>query len=218
MNALPDELTIYAVALTSSDGTPLIAIVPAYSGLDLDEGERVIAPLREFGPPMADLVSRMPYTAMQRLFDAGAPHGVRSYWKSSFLQSLPDEAIEAFVRCTAAHPSPRTVVKLEHSHGAVTRVSSDATAYPARQHAFNLVVLSLWNDASDDERNVAWTRDVYAAMDPWSAALVYVNALDDDDRARVREAYGDNYARLREVKTKYDPANRFRRNQNIAPL
>jgi FAD/FMN-containing dehydrogenase len=215
---LPDELTVFAVALTGPDGTRLIAVIPAYSGPNLEDGERLLAPLRAFGTPISDLVTRMTYTEMQRLFDAGAPHGVRSYWKSTFLRSLPDAAIDMFVRCAAARPSARTVVKLEHAHGAVTRVAPDATAFPARECAFNLVVLSLWGDAQDDAPNIAWTRDFYASMQPWSAALAYVNALGDDDGARVREAYGDNYARLRLVKTKYDPANRFRRNQNIQPL
>jgi FAD/FMN-containing dehydrogenase len=215
---VPDELTIFAAALTGSDGAPLIALIPAYSGANLDEGERLLAPLRAVGSPVADLVARMPYLAMQRLFDAGAPYGVRSYWKSTFLQSLPDAAIDTFVRCAAQRTSTRTMVKLEHAHGAATRVAPDATAFPARDHAFNLVVLSLWDDVKDDARNVAWTRDFHRAMQPWSAGLVYVNALADDDGARVRDAYGDNYARLTGVKARYDPANRFRRNHNIVPV
>jgi FAD/FMN-containing dehydrogenase len=218
MAGVPDELTVFATAITSPDGVPLIAVIPAYSGPNLDEGERVLAPLRAFGPPLEDLVTRMPYVSMQQMLDTGAPFGVRSYWKSAFLQELPDEAIDAFVHCAAACPSPRTVVKLEHAHGAAARVASNETAFPARGHAFDLVVLSLWNDPKDDVRNIAWTRDFDTAMRPWSARLVYVNALGDDDGARVREAYGDNYARLAQVKAKYDPANRFRRNQNIAPV
>lgn len=218
MGDVPDELTVYAAALTSPDGVPLIAVIPAYSGPDLDEGEHVLAPLRAFGSPVADLVARMPYQSMQQMFDAGAPHGVRSYWKSTFLRALPDEAIDTFVHCAEGRTSPRTVVKLEHAHGALTRVASNATAFPSRGHAFDLVVLSLWEDVKDDARNVAWTREVDRAMHPWSASAVYVNALGDDDGGRVQEAYGDNYARLTQVKMKYDPSNRFRRNQNIPPV
>jgi FAD/FMN-containing dehydrogenase len=218
MAGLPDDLIIYASAITGPDGAPMIAITPAYSGSNLEEGERLLAPLRAFGPPLADLVTRMPYVALQRLFDAGTPYGVRSYWKSTFLRSLPDQAIDTFVQYAAARTSPRTMIKLEHAHGAATRVAPNETAFPARGHAFDLVVLSLWDDMKDDARNVAWTRDFYQAMLPWSAGLVYVNALADDDGDRVRQAFGDNYARLVAVKTKYDPANRFRRNQNIAPL
>jgi hypothetical protein len=106
---------------------------------------------------------------------------------------------------------------LEHGHGAVTRVAADATAFPIRGHSFDFVVISLWEDAKDDARNVAWTRDFFQEMQPWSAAQVYVNALADDDGGRVVEAYSGNYARLADVKAKYDPGNRFRRNQNIRP-
>jgi FAD/FMN-containing dehydrogenase len=212
---LPDELIVYAAAVTAPDGTPMLAIVPSWTGADLEAGERAIAPLRAFGPPVADLVTRMPYTAMQQMLDGAAGYGLRSYWKSHFLSGLPDDAIDAFVRFAESCPSPRTFTVLEHGHGAVARVAADATAFPMRGHAFDLVVISLWDDSKDDARNVAWTRSFYEAMQPWSAALVYVNALGVDDSARVAEAYGGNYARLAEVKAKYDPANRFRRNHNI---
>jgi len=214
---LPDELIIYAAAVTGPDGTPLLAIVPSWTGTDLDEGERVLTPLRAFGPPVADLVARMPYTAMQQMLDAATGYGLRSYWKSHFLSGLPDDAIDTFVRFTQSCPSPRTFAILEHGHGAVARVAANATAFPIRGHAFDFVVISLWEDANDDARNVTWTRSFFQEMQPWSAAQVYVNALADDDGGRVAEAYGGNYARLAEVKAKYDPGNRFRRNHNIRP-
>ncbi|MGH7603462.1 MAG: FAD-binding oxidoreductase, partial [Gemmatimonadaceae bacterium] len=215
MADLPDDLAVYAAAITTADGIPVIAVIPAYTGSNLDEGERVLAPLRAFGPPLADLVTRMPYVSLQRMLDTSTPYGIRSYWKSTFLRALPDEAIDRFVECASTRTSPRSIVKLEHAHGAAMRVAPGATAFPARSHAFDLVLLTLWDDAEDDARNVAWTREFHRAMQPWSASLVYVNALSDDDSSRVREAYGDNYARLVHVKTKYDPANRFRRNHNI---
>jgi FAD/FMN-containing dehydrogenase len=212
---LPDELVVYAGALTSPDGVPLIAIIPAWTGADLEVAERVLAPLRAYGPPVADLVTRMPYVAMQQMLDAAAPHGLRSYWKSNYIRDLPDAAIDTFVRLAESCPSPRTIMLLEHAHGAAARVSSTATAFPSRGHAFDLVVLSLWENATDDARQITWTRSFYEAMQPWSAHLAYVNALSEDDTGRVAEAYGGNYARLREAKAKYDPDNRFRRNQNI---
>jgi FAD/FMN-containing dehydrogenase len=212
---LPDELIVYAAAITSPDGVAMLAIVPSWSGADPDEGERVLAPLRAFGPPVADLVARMPYTAMQQMMDAAAPFGLRSYWKPHVLGSLPDAAIDAFVRCARACTSPRTFVVLEHGHGAVARVAADATA--VRGHAFDLVVRSLWDDPADDARQIAWTRAFHAAMQPWSASMVYVNALSDDDGARVGEAHGANYERLTRIEATYDPSNRFRRNQNIPP-
>jgi FAD/FMN-containing dehydrogenase len=214
---LPDELMVYAVAVTTPDGMPAIALVPSWTGEDLDAGEHAIAPLRAFGPPVADLVQRMPYTAMQQMLDAAAPYGIRSYWKSRYLRALPDEAIDVFVRHAERCPSPRTAVFLEHAHGAASRVAPDATAFPSRGHAFDLVVVSMWDAAGDDALNVEWTRGLFDAMQPWSANAVYVNMLAEDDGARVSEAYGANHARLAAIKATYDPGNRFRRNQNIAP-
>jgi FAD/FMN-containing dehydrogenase len=214
---LPDELIVYAAAITTPDGIPMLALVPAWSGADLDEGERVLAPLRAFGPPIADFVARMPYLAMQGMLDAAAGYGIRSYWKSHFLRGLPDEAIDTFARHAECCTSPRTFAILEHAHGAAARVAPAATAFPARGHAFDLVVLSLWEDAGEDARHVAWTRAFFEAMRTWSAALVYVNTLSEDEGGRVGEAYGGNYARLAAVKAAYDPGNRFRRNQNILP-
>jgi FAD/FMN-containing dehydrogenase len=214
---LPDELIVYAAALTSPEGVPLVALVPAWSGADLEEGERVLAPLRAFGPPVADLVARMPYVAMQQMLDAAAPFGPRSYWKSNFLRELPDAAIDTFVAHAERCPSPRSFMILEHAHGAVARVAPEATAFPARGHAFDLVLMSVWDAAAEDARQVAWTREFHAAMRPWAAGAAYVNALSEDDGARVREAYGVNFERLARVKAAYDPTNRFRRNQNIPP-
>jgi hypothetical protein len=99
----------------------------------------------------------------------------------------------------------------------VSRVAPDATAFPIRQHQFDLVVLSLWENPNDDMAQISWTRRFYQAMQPWSAAMVYVNALSDVDGGRVAEAYGVNYERLADVKAIYDPRNMFRRNQNVPP-
>ncbi len=154
---------------------------------------------------------------MQQMLDAGAPYGIRSYWKSNFVASLPDEAIDTFVDFAARCPSPRTFVILEHAHGAAVRVPPAATAFPTRKEGFDLVILSLWTDAAQDAANVTWTRGFYAAMRAWSAGSVYVNALSEDESARVREAFGENFDRLSDIKAKYDPQNRFRRNHNIPP-
>ena len=217
-SGIPDELVVYAASITGPDGSKLLAVIPSYTGADLDEGERLIAPLRAFGPPVADMVQRMPYLAMQTMLDVASPYGMlRSYWKSHFLRDLPDDAIDAFVRSAEACTSPRTMVVIEHGHGAVSRVAPEATAFPIREHQFDLVILSLWEDAKDDGAQMSWTRSFYQAMQPWSAAMVYVNALSDDDGGRVAEAYGVNFERLSQVKARYDSGNRFRRNQNVPP-
>lgn len=214
---LPDELILYCGIVTTPDGFPAITIIPCYCGDDLAEGERLLEPLRKFGPPVADMVGRMPYLALQQMLDAAAPYGIRSYWKSSYLSGLPDDAIDACAAATATTSSPRSLIMIEHAHGRATAPAPDATAFGARNHAFDMVILSLWSDAAEDQTHIAYTRDTYRAMQPWTAGSVYVNALAEDEAERTPEAYGPNYARLRRVKAQYDPANRFRRNQNIKP-
>jgi FAD/FMN-containing dehydrogenase len=192
-------------------------VIPTYSGEDLEEGARIIAPLRRFGPPIADLVGPMPYTILQTMVDSAVPYPIRSYWKATYMNAMPDEAIDAFVANAAARVSLRTLALIEHAHGASARVAPDATAFALRGEPFDLVLLSMWDNAGEDQKNIEWTRSFYSAMQPWSAHSVYVNGLDQDDGGRVREAYGMNYARLSQVKATYDPENRFRRNQNIQP-
>jgi FAD/FMN-containing dehydrogenase len=97
----------------------------------------------------------------------------------------------------------------------VARVPADATAFPTRSAPYDLVVIGAWTNPAEDEANIAWTRRFHLVMEQWSTHLVYVNALDQDDVDRIPQAYGPNYERLCEVKEKYDPENRFRRNQNI---
>ena len=217
IRGLPDELTVYAAALCLPDGTPVVALIPAWCGESLEEGERVLEPLRKFGSPIADMINRMPYPAMQQMVDMVAPYGLRSYWKARFLKELPDEAIERFIEFANTATSPRTLVILEHAHGAVARVPVNATAFPTRTAPYDFVVIGAWTDAAEDARHIDWTRRFYASMDEWAEGTVYVNALDQDDTGRIAEAYGPNYSRLRDVKAAYDPENRFRRNQNIPP-
>jgi FAD/FMN-containing dehydrogenase len=217
MAGLPDELTLYAAALSTPDGIPVIGLIPAWCGESLSEGERVLEPVRKFGSPIADMISRMPYPAMQQMIDVVAPYGLRSYWKARFLKHLPDEAIERFVEFANTAASPRSLAILEHAHGAVGRVAADATAFPTRTAPYDFVVIGAWTEAAEDAGNIDWTRRFYAAMEPWAEGTVYVNALDQDDTARIPEAYGPNYDRLCAVKARYDPENRFRRNQNIPP-
>jgi FAD/FMN-containing dehydrogenase len=212
--AIPDELTIYAAALCTPDGAPVVALIPAWSG-DIQEGERVLEPVRKFGSPIADFIRRMPYPEMQTMTDGLAPFGLRSYWKAQFLRELPDEAINRFVGFAETSTSPRSLAILEHAHGAVCRVAEEATAFPTRTAPYDLALISIWADPAEDPANIAWTRTFHTGMEPWSTHLVYVNALDQDDTERIPQAYGRNYNRLCEVKEKYDPENRFRRNQNI---
>jgi FAD/FMN-containing dehydrogenase len=213
----PDELTIYAANISTPDGNPVIGLIPCWCGDDLAEGERILEPLRKFGSPIADMISTMPYPAMQQMIDAAAPFGLRTYWKAQFLRDLPDAAIDTFIEFARTRTSPLTFAILEHAHGAMTRQPVESTAFPTRSAPIDCVLISMWKDPAEDAHHIDWTRKFHTAMRPWSDGTVYVNALDQDDATRIAEAYGPNYAKLCAVKAKYDPGNRFRRNQNIQP-
>jgi FAD/FMN-containing dehydrogenase len=213
---IPDELTVYTAAITTPEGFQALAVIPCYSGDDLESGARVIEPLRRFGSPVADTVGPMPYLAVQQMLDAAAPYGIHSYWKGNFVRELSDEVIGIFVDHCLQVSSPRTISLLEHCHGAVQRVAADATAIGLRGERFDYIVVSLWEGGNPDP-HIKWTREFSDAMKPYSSGLAYVNGLSADDSGRIREAYGRNYDRLAQIKQRYDPDNLFRSNQNIRP-
>jgi FAD/FMN-containing dehydrogenase len=211
--SLPDELTIYTGILTAPDGNKVIAVVACWSG-DLAEGERVLAPIRAFGPPLVDTIQPMPYSAMNRLLDEGLAPGQRNYWKQSYFQALEDDFIEVVIEFARKAPSANSVVLIDELHGAATRVSPSATAFPHRDARFGLVMLAVWNNPADDDINIQWTRDLANAARPYGTGGVYVNEAVGEKPLAV---YGANYERLAEIKARYDPANMFRHNANIAP-
>lgn len=184
----------------------------------LAEGERALRPLREFGPPAADIYQAMPYSAAQTMADFLWPKGRYSYWKSSFLTAFSDGAIDTILGFYAKAPSPDTVIVVEHDgDGAWSRVPEDATAFGHRSWTYNLVVTTMWRNAADSDRNIAWTRNFWAAMKPFLADAAYVNYLGEVEEAGIRAAYGRKYERLAALKAKFDPTNFFCVNQNIKP-
>jgi FAD/FMN-containing dehydrogenase len=214
----PDELTAYAAAFTSPDGMPSLGIALCYCGDNLENGERLLAPLRKFGPPAADLLRPMKYTELQSMLDPAVPHGRLSYWKANQLADFSDQAIDTFVESACAMVSPLTWALIEHHHGAASRAGPQETAFRHREAPYELVIISLWTDPAESKQNICWTREFFEAMRPFFSGGVYVNALGEDEGAeRVRAAYGENYDRLTDLKRKYDPANFFRLNQNIHP-
>jgi FAD/FMN-containing dehydrogenase len=215
--SLPDELTVFAGLIHAPDGTKLAALVPCHCG-PLGDGEAATRPIKQFGSPVMDTVGAMPYCELNAMLDAAYPKGALNYWKSSFLAQLSEAAIDQMIACFAACPTPMGQMLIEHFHGAATRVGVGDTAFPHRAEGYNLVVLSEWMDHATTDRCIAWARDTYAAMGPFVGSGRYVNYLDDDEEGDpVAAAYGQNYPRLRELKTRYDPENFFHMNQNIRP-
>ena len=196
---------------------PIVALGGVWVG-PLEDGERALRPLREYGPPVADIYQPMPYSAAQTMADFLWPKGLYSYWKSSFLKSLSDGAIYTIMDFCAKTPSPRTVVVIEHDGDSVwSRVPEDTTAFGHRNWPYNMVITTMWTDPKDSDANIQWTRNFWEAMKPFLAEAVYVNYLGDVDEEGVRSAYGKKYERLAALKQKYDPTNFFCMNQNIKP-
>ncbi|HSE47336.1 MAG TPA: FAD-binding oxidoreductase [Gemmatimonadales bacterium] len=198
-------------------GTPVIGVVLCYSG-PVEEGEKVLAPLRQFGPPPLDLVQPMPYTAIQQLLDAANPKGLQNYWTADFLSELPEEAIGIMVDRGTQPVSPFTQIILFAGGGAISRVPEEATAFGQRTAPFNLHYLSMWPDATDNEKNIAYTREFAAALKPWATGRAYLNFLGEEGQERVISAFGpEKYRRLQQIKDRWDPENIFHNNQNIRP-
>jgi Berberine and berberine like/FAD binding domain len=214
--AQPEDLQTWAAILTLPDGNVVVALIPCYVG-SLDQGERLLQPLRRFGSPVADTIAPLPYVAMQQMFDPAFPPGRLNYWKSGLANRLTDEAIEAAVEYTSKVPSPHTALLFAELHGVYSRIGKTETAYYHRDLQYDLIILSGWTDPADTQRNIDWTRELFAAWEPHLARAAYVNDLGDEGEDRARSAYGGNYARLAALKAKYDPTNLFRLNQNIMP-
>jgi FAD/FMN-containing dehydrogenase len=209
-------VTTYAGLLTSPDGAKMVAIGVCYSGA-LEEGERLIAPVRRFGPPLADEIHPIAYTALQSMFDAAYPARNQYYQKDHFFHDIGDDTIDIVVEHFARVSSPLSLPFFQQSGGAMQRGN---TAYAHRNALYNLVLSAQWRDPVESERHVRWTRELWQALRPYATGGTYVNHIgreDDDGVNQVRAAYGTNYQRLAKLKSKYDPTNLFRHNQNIKP-
>ncbi|HTI84837.1 MAG TPA: FAD-binding oxidoreductase [Acetobacteraceae bacterium] len=217
---IPDEHSVAATLAHAPDGSgvKLAAMVACHCG-PVAAGEKAIQPIKGFGTPVMDALGPMPYCQLNSMLDGGYPKGALNYWKSSFLAELTDDAIDTMIEHFEHCPTPMGQLLLEHFHGAATRVGATDTAFPHRHEGYNFLVVSQTMDAGASDRCTDWVRKTYAAMKPFMAPGRYVNYLDDDETGdAVSAAYGANYQRLREIKTKYDPENIFHLNQNIVPL
>ena len=219
----PDELATAAVLLNAPPeefvpehlhGKPVLGFAISYAG-DSDEGLKVVAPLKALGPAV-DLVGPMPYRAFQQMLDPMSPHGWRNYWRGLHLTGLTDDLLKTFLQFPPEGLAPMTFVVIFQHGGAVSRVADDETAFSHRDATFMLHPIACWQDPADDERHLAWVREITEAMQPFTTGGVYLNFMADEDR--VPAGYGaGKYERLVELKRKYDPDNVFRFNQNISP-
>lgn len=197
-------------------GRHIIAITACYAG-PVEDGQRVVQPLKDFGAPVLDLCQAKPYLAHQKMFDPSFPHGWWYYVRSCDVAELDDDVIATVVEHGQRIVSPITSVALWQRGGAVARVDEDATAFSGRKagFTFNINGNSVTADGFEAERQ--WARDYWSALAPHHTG-VYVNFLMEEGAGRVSQAYGaDKYERLKKIKREYDPTNFFRLNQNIRP-
>ena len=227
MASAPDEFTSQlllwtlpaAAPFTEVQGKSVAITAGVYTG-PVEEAERFVQPLRGLGTPVIDLSGPLPFTTVQSIFDQFFQKGaLLNYWKSHYLDSFSDEVIDTLVAAFAERPATRAPFVLHHLHGASRRVAADATAFGDRSAPFLLELNSSWTDPQETERNIAWTRQLWADLRRFSSGGLYLNftGLDEEGEDLVRGTYGANYDRLRELKKKYDPENLFRLNQNIKP-
>lgn len=228
MAEAPDEVSSQAILWSvpqveafpeEAQGHPVFVVGALYSG-DPEEGKQVLGPLRELSDPVLDMSGVMPYTAVQASFDPFYPEGeLQYYWKSTDLEHLGDEVIDALAGHAAERPSPRTHLIVWHQGGAMRRVGPDETAFGDRSASYLLTIDSTWPDPAQAEENVAWTREVWQDMQRFSGGGLYLNfpGLGEEGEDLVRSAYGSTYDRLVDVKNRWDPENLFRMNQNIEP-
>ena len=215
---LPDEAEAYAALLTSPDGVPMAAMLLGYNG-PIQEGERVLAPARQFGSPVADLVAPMPYAARQTMLDVpNAEHGLHRYWRSAFTERISDDLIKIMVDGAARFSSPLSALFLFYLHGAVTRVPASETAFGARRAQWDFDAIGQWTHGSESAVHIAWLREIWGRLEPHLQGSAYINHIAADDQPeKIRASFGDNHSRLRAIKAVYDKANLFRMNSNILP-
>lgn len=224
----PDDLGLGAAFLSAPPEpfvpqemhfAPIFGVIVCWSG-EIDEGERVVAPIREVLQPVMDMVTPMPYTALQSMLDGGWPDGVRAYFKAEFLTDLDEEAIGKLARHGAGRPGPMIQLLLEPLGGAISRVDENDSALGRRDVPWVYHALTLWTEADQEtaDAHIGWARALSADMAPHTTGGVYLNFTSDEGEERVMGTYGaERYARLVELKDRYDPGNVFRLNQNIRP-
>ena len=199
-------------------GRMILLLALIHAG-DPDRGEATLAPLRNLGKPIADAVGLKPYTAFQSMFDASANAGARNYWKGHYLDELTEDGIDVLCEHAARMTSKESVIGMLSLGGAIARRPAESTPYPHRDANWVLNIQSRWRNADEDTRHIAWARETFDAVGPFTTGGVYVNFISGDEGTeRVRAAYGDPvYRRLATLKAQWDPDNVFHLNQNIAP-
>ncbi|HEY4865427.1 MAG TPA: BBE domain-containing protein, partial [Candidatus Dormibacteraeota bacterium] len=198
-------------------GKPVAAIGACYAG-SIEDAWQALKPLDALGTPLGNLLGAAPYTSLQTILDAAWAPGFQNYWRAEYLRELPDAAVDVLLDALHSITSPLSDFKIFALAGAIARVSEEATAYSHREAPLVLNINARWSDGADSGRHITWTRSLWDAMQPFSAGGGYTNWMGNEGPERIRAAYGDHkFERLVALKTRYDPTNFLRLNQNIPP-
>ena len=221
----PEDMNAFFAFLIVPPGPPfpehlhnktVCGVVCCYSG-SLEEAEEVVRPLRDFGPPVFEHVSAMPYPSLQTAFDALLPSGLNHYWKGDFVKELNDPIIERHIRYGPEIPTVSSAVHIYPVNGAAQRVGKQDSAYNHRDAQFVHIIAAVSPDAAVMPKYTEWVREYWSSLHPYSAGGAYVNFLMEEGDDRIKESYRENYDRLVKAKMIYDPTNLFSMNQNIKP-
>jgi hypothetical protein len=221
----PDQVTTAAAFATAPTdvaafpealwGRPICMIALCAIGAS-DAVQKMIEPLRRFGPPAADFIGPVSYPALQSSLDGGSPPFARNYWKAGYLKTLSPDLIRRLVDHFARTPSPMAQVLIHQIGGAVARVDEQATAFPHRTSPYLINVVGMWKGRADDAANVEWTRTFWSSIKGETSGT-YVNYLGEDE-GQVESIYPpETLRRLRLAKASWDPDNFFRANHNVPP-
>jgi FAD/FMN-containing dehydrogenase len=198
-------------------GKPIVALFVCCSG-PLEDAEKVVAPIKAFGTPVGDVVQKRTYVSQQALLDTTQPKGRRYYWKSEYLSALDPEFLHLAVEHARRIVSPHSGILIFPLDGALERFADDHSAVGNRSATAVVNIAGAWEHAADDGENIEWARAAWRDLRRFSTGGTYVNFLTEDEgHERTRAAYGSNYARLVEVKSRWDSSNLFRANKNVAP-
>jgi FAD/FMN-containing dehydrogenase len=227
MQDAPEELMTLASLWTVPEGPafpsdkagePALVFVGVYSG-DVDEGKRVVEPMRSFREPLADLSGPMSWIEAQTFYDEDYPDGMLYYWKSSYLDKISDQANEILATYGVDRPSALSNLDVWYLGGAMEQTAPDETAFWYRNVDAMVGIEANWEDSWQSQANVQWARDLVAELEPYASDGSYANfgGFEEDTDNPARKVYGGNYERLLEIKRRYDPDNLFRFNNNIDP-
>jgi FAD/FMN-containing dehydrogenase len=198
-------------------GKPIIGLLACYSGKP-EEGEKLVAPIKSFGSPIGDILTRRPYAQMQSLLDATQPKGRRYYWKSEYLPAVTAELCEKAIEHASRIQSPHSAVIFFQIGGALNELNEDFSPAGNRDARYLLNLAGSWEQPEDDEKNIGWARAAWNDLKAFSTGGNYINFLTEDEGAeRIQAALGNALERLGDVKARWDPDNLFRTNRNITP-